>query len=570
MATSMNERQTQADPRPTPRPVVGQGGARPSTSRASAAPAAGAVRRPSASLYAHSTTPSQGQVQPQAAAPRAQQSAQTPQTPARTPASVAPAAQAAPQQQAVVQQATAAQPAPTQQTTPHIVVPDNSEEAIKRQVWAIIDRLPQRGVIEQSDARQWVDEVVASHGKKALWHAARAGGFGGSQIGVLVRNFHGIRADFQDSAHDIVEGSLLRRTPDKPTAAMQRGISMEAWHRQWFLAKYAAQRDAVGFEALSKHAGPQAWMRYSPDELCIFPQSSGLPSRDGRLTRVLVDYKSPTSVKLGDSVSFQYACQLHLGRLVAEHNNVAIDAMMLSQFDWGGWSLKDDFIEHDAALDEAIMEAGNHYWNEYVMRGQVPAYINKPRLENAEALQERLYTASYALATMRAVSDALSDEADKIATEMRGLLGEYKFGNQKLPLNGMTVTAAKSLKTEEAVKALPAEVVAQLPLKATATKKYDEKAMVKYLKDSGVDVSQFVMPGNIDPDALSQALIENGQDVENFEVETLRIKINAEHQANMKEWTTQQFSQFIHYEQDAQQEQEVEDIQPIERPSAGG
>lgn len=52
---------------------------------------------------------------------------------------------------------------------------------ITKKVWSLVDALPQRDLIEVSDARQWIGRVVELHGEQAIWHAIRLNGFGGSK-----------------------------------------------------------------------------------------------------------------------------------------------------------------------------------------------------------------------------------------------------------------------------------------------------------------------------------------------------------------------------------------------------
>jgi len=136
---------------------------------------------------------------------------------------------------------------------------------VTRRVWDIVNRLPQREAIRESDASTWVDEVVGAHGEAALWHAVRLGGFGGSEIGVLIRNRHGERADHGASAHDIVEAKLMRRAPLEETSHLRRGHENEEIHARRFWQKWNATRDESVYEALKNAKGSHPWMRYSPD-----------------------------------------------------------------------------------------------------------------------------------------------------------------------------------------------------------------------------------------------------------------------------------------------------------------
>ena len=52
---------------------------------------------------------------------------------------------------------------------------DNIDD-IKKRIEAVINKLPQRELIAEGDARAWIDHVTGVMGEQAVWHAVRAGG----------------------------------------------------------------------------------------------------------------------------------------------------------------------------------------------------------------------------------------------------------------------------------------------------------------------------------------------------------------------------------------------------------
>ena len=417
----------------------------------------------------------------------------------------------------------------------------SASDVTTKAVWAIIDRLPQRGAIVEADARAWVGEVVARYGDLATWHATRAGGFGGSQIGALVRNFAGQRADHEQSAHDIVAGALLRKTPDEPNGHMRRGIAFEDMHRRWFHEKYGATRDERGFKALSTGVGAKTWMRYSPDDLVFVPQrETGAP-----MLRKLIDYKAPSQVDQSGSVAFQYVCQLHMGRLVCESNGVHVDAMQLSQFDWANWQLKDDDVPLVPGLDELLVQAGEHYWS-FVLRGEIPTYVRKERLPDEQAMQEKLNEPAARLAYLKAIVSTLGKKVKEVEMEVLPELQKVHFGATRLKLEGLSFSASPVF-DEELVRALvPAklseEQLASVPLKGGSTKRYDEDAMLAALRGLQVDVKQFLKPGNLDAEVLYQVLCDAGIDADALMGEQLRASVDKKLSEQVSAWVDRNFS----------------------------
>jgi hypothetical protein len=395
----------------------------------------------------------------------------------------------------------------------------NVSDAITQKVWQIVNALPQRGAIVEADARFWVEEVVGTYGELAIWHATRAGGFGGSQIGALVRNHMNQRADHEQSAHDIVAGALLRKVPDEPNGHMRRGIAMETMHRRWFYEKHLAKRDEAGFKTLSESTGARPWMRYSPDDLVLVPRLSAEGSVLGKPVRKLIDFKAPSKVEQAEKVAFQYVCQLHMGRLVCEQNGVSIDDMLLSQFDWANWELKDDEISHIPQLDELILISGDFYWD-YVLRGELPPYVRKPRLD-AEAIGPDVRESAGRLARLKAIVSVLGKRVETLEEEVKPALEKARFGTSRLQLDGISFTAVPKF-DEEMLKTVPEELLRSVPLKANASKRYDEDKMLARLRALGEQTSQFLRPAGLDGEALYAALCDAGYDAESFIGEQLR------------------------------------------------
>ena len=411
---------------------------------------------------------------------------------------------------------------------------------ITQRVWAKVDALPQREAIGTGDARAWVDYVVGTYGELAIWHAARAGGFGGSQIGALVKNFMGERADHEQSAHDIVAGALLRKVPDEPNGHMLRGIAMEPQHRRWFHEKYGSTRDEAGFTLLSRSTGSRPWMRYSPDDLALLTDAGS-----GEITRHLIDYKAPSNVDQSASVAFQYVCQLHMGRLVCEHNGLHIDGLMLSQFDWANWALKDDAVPYIADLDQLIEQAGDHYW-EFVMRGEVPAYVRKARLENEDALREQLGHNSLKLARLKAMSSAIDKHIKTLEDVIKPEIAKFHLGRSKVVLEGISFSATPKFTSEEVLNHLPLEVFESLPLAGNATKAFDDKAMLARLKELNEDVKKFAKPASVDGEALYDALVAHNVDADALMGEQLTGRVDKKLSADVAAWVERELSDFIY------------------------
>lgn len=376
----------------------------------------------------------------------------------------------------------------------------SSRAQIEAQCTAIIDAHPHRAAIRETDLRLWVREVVAAHGEAAIWHATRAGGFGGSEIGVLVRNHAGSRADHQSSAHDIVEAKLLRRMPLEDSGPLRRGHENEVRHAQWFLNKHGAKRDQAGFERLASSTGLRTWMRYSPDEVALVPIDQPNPALGGaRLARWLVDYKAPSVVDDSDEVKFQYVCQLHQGAMICAKQGLHLDGLMLSQFDWAGWQLKDDHIAYDPQIARSILAAGDHYWD-YVLRAEVPAYVVKSRFEGEAELRQQWEQRANQIARLKALKKAVEDMLEPHEQALREHLGSMRLADTRCTVGDLSISAVQTVDLDAVCQAIAQQgseaeaqteaILASMAKKAANTS-FDAKAMEAYLRSLGVSMKQF-------------------------------------------------------------------------------
>jgi hypothetical protein len=394
-------------------------------------------------------------------------------------------------------------------------------DAIRAKCLEKIDGFLHRDVLREDDVREWLREVVGTHGEAAVWHATRAGGFGGSDIGVLVRNFQNVRADHQASAHDIVAAKLLRSVPGMDTGVLRRGHFMEPIHSGFFCEKWAAVRDEEAFASLTAATGVRVWQRYSPDEMVLIPRDTPNPHLGGRMVdRVLADYKAPTIVDESDEIKFQYACQLHQGATICAHAGIHLDGLMLSQFNWAGWTIKDDFIEYDAELAGQIVRAGDFYWD-HVMRGDLPPYVLKEKLHD-DAFIRKWAMKAQILACVRAIEAALRARGDVIADEMKAELIKLRMGDSRLEIGDLKISAAKTVNLGEVLKHLtPAEIES---LQKGGTLELDEDKVKAALLEKGVDL-ETVRTRKVDPERAYQLLVSRGLDADSLVVEQPRMTI---------------------------------------------
>ena len=389
--------------------------------------------------------------------------------------------------------------------------------------YSVIDKFAHREALREDDIRSWVSSVVGDHGEAAIWHATRAGGFGGSDIGVLVRNFCGQRADHMNSAHDIVASKLLRDVPSVETGDLRRGHDNEPLHAQKFYEKYGSVRDVAAFDLLSASSGLRSWMRYSPDDVVLMPgDEANAALGDRKLRRLLIDYKAPRRVEADDAIAFQYACQLHQGAMVCAKAGIHLDGLMLSQYDWANWALKDDAVAYDAELSKLILQSGDHY-HDFVMNGSLPPYIMTKRFDDEEGYLNRFGMLAQRYAHISAVAKAFTEEADRIAKDLKEGLKGSRMAGKKLQMGDVTVTAVVLANHEKINELLGRNEVAQLRKKG-ATPGYDVVAMAQVMREMGCDPEQFRID-KVDTEKAYDYLVDRGDDPESFMDEQIRFTV---------------------------------------------
>lgn len=239
-----------------------------------------------------------------------------------------------------------------------------------------------------------------------------------------------------------------------------------------------------------------------------------------KMSRWLADYKAPSKVEDHAEIHFQYGCQLAQGAILCEEQGIEIHGLMLSQYDWAGWRLKDDVVVADEELKQLVRNAGNWAWD-CVMRNSPPAYIRTPTLPDADAFVEK----HSALATRLAQVSALAKAAEERAQELRALLieglGGRRLDGHKVVLPGAgALTASQKVDADKVKDALTDEQLA-LVLKKDG---YDEKLMAAHLRSMNVDLKPF-RGSKVDADKLAERANEFGIDLEAYLAEQPMFRI---------------------------------------------
>lgn len=376
---------------------------------------------------------------------------------------------------------------------------------------ALLD-LPQAGHFKPEHLKRFLD--IYREDPRALWHVERLSGIGGSEIGIMVAALRGEQDAFGAVPADVIREKLLAVPPKKTTLAMRKGIVAETCIRQFFLEDYKAVRDIESIKLLESgnFKKPCEWMRYSPDDVVFM---------GGR--RYLCDYKHPSEATLHDDVYLRYISQLHLGRMILEHNSIRIDGMLLIQYPERG----DDLVISEVSMDDSIVDdivrGGQMVWDE-VLAGRVPPFDFKDDLPRqlTEGDIATLGELSESFVKNKAMADALYGELNEAKTGIEQVIIPRALeAGTKLKLNGLNISVSEKFSLEVAAAAVGDDAqAAKVPV-------YSKEKMVEYLCSSGVDMASFETGEyTFDEGKLRELMAERALSEKQFMAQSLRMTLS--------------------------------------------
>ena len=371
----------------------------------------------------------------------------------------------------------------------------------------------------ENRVKSWLDQVLKVDADRLPWHVKRTYGFGGSEVGVLVAERHGLVDPFE-SARNIVASKLLINAPQEAIPAMERGQYMEDVIAKKFFADHAAYnpvRDEEAMAIMSKTLGLRVWQNGSPDEVVVMGKNR---------RRYIADYKAPGEdgyeVK---GVPMRYAAQLHHYGMIAEKCGIHVDGFLLIGLNYRQWKLEVLPVPFDPELQEQILEAGDYYWNEFVMQDRLPEFGRKQYFDMAQlGDRERVEEQALQFLVNKRIADVGYKEAEKLKTAIGATLSEHKVGDSKLQLVGglLDISAKPTFNCELAAEALgPKADAARLP-------DWDVEGLLEAARQAGIDVTPFErVSDKFDEDKLRELLEAEGMNLEAYDGENFTFKLSA-------------------------------------------
>lgn len=382
------------------------------------------------------------------------------------------------------------------------------------EVLDLIRRLPQASQLSEEAQKRWLAHISKFQSDRAVWHAERLKGLGGSEIGAVLRHFLDLDETGFSDAQEVVESKLMLRMPLRDNPHLKRGRVLESLARLAFLLKYQSKVDLPALNALNsapKRRGYE-WLQGNPDDIVILPNGM----------RALPDYKVPGS--FDTDIAYDYKAQLHHYDLIAKSAGVEIDQLILAKLDLApeiaaslvhkieqGKMLPHELRELAAVIAKAdvpgmrvvgivvpkdrdmqvdIIECGKHVWNDYVLKGRIPE-IRTPKTEilplpESEQLRFARYQQQYALAKagekqLKAIAVA-SEEA------MKELVTQFDVTDYRLPLSWVKLSQENEYNPDLLVQEALSRGANESDIRSE-TSEYDQAALVEEIRKLNGDVN---------------------------------------------------------------------------------
>lgn len=333
---------------------------------------------------------------------------------------------------------------------------------------ALISLYPQAPMLDIERVKMWLEKAYQENPEKTLWHVVRAGGFGGSDMGILYAATEGDQGQSPFGIpREILASKLFLIPIGEDNIHTARGTRMEPYVKDRFLkdletgaivestlsdadknrllgnieenhlygAKSILDKEMEA-KFMTYYNEKHPWLNGNPDDI--------IQLKDGSI--VIVDYKAPVNAH-GKIPDYYYA-QIHQYAVVFKdlYPELAdkVKVLGLAEFDFrGGASIKYTETEFDQNVADKILEIGDIYWNDYVMQNRMPKSIEYGKSSELSDLK---------LVAVERDENGVATEVNEISLEEdveKGIVSPdlkyYTDGKLKLSIDSLVTTMEKML-----------------------------------------------------------------------------------------------------------------------------
>ena len=359
------------------------------------------------------------------------------------------------------------------------ILPDEVDDWV-----SLLDTLPQKAFLSHEAVLNWFKRTLLIDRERLRWHIIRTGGFGGSEMGGLVDSMHGIK-NFRNTAYSLISGKLFLRTPSKSEPAMERGNIMEdfaqlrfedklnklgyRWERLDYIKKHVIEDKSneqypsirSSLDGLYKVNGETWIVDFKCPSTDVMREYKGIGEKLNFKSKALKystfsQFFVPNSenrkrISFSSHLPFEdYIYQLHHYLVDAECKDVKIDRTVLAVFDYqeGADSVLIE-IERDEAIIKDIIDASSYFWEQYVLKGQIPPPDNNEYFE-AQNVPEDIQICIEEFTDLKLLISEFTKRADEVRKEIEvWVKNNTKLSDSILKLDSLEVKAKLEFNSEQ-------------------------------------------------------------------------------------------------------------------------
>lgn len=428
----------------------------------------------------------------------------------------------------------------------HATPATSANKELAARMWNILDRAPQRQKIPDQVAVDWIEAVIALEKDRAIWHAHRVFGIGGSEIGELINTAAGLPNEY-NTLDEISRSKLLLLPPGRANIHMRRGTAMEllaqkVYHR---LSGNKSILDSPDIEAaFSKPHEKYPFVVGNPDDVVLTPHHK----------RLIVDFKvrgnldPEKPVKLVNAAQVHWYGVLHEGNLgalpdgyqIAELDipTAMIDQIMnekdpdldaladhIAAINRPGFGMQIRTFKHNEKLATHMLRLADQFWTNHVLSGTP---YETPKIELPETLtqndQATIKHHQNQYLRFKLAETVSKSKADEAKTALTDVASTYDLKEWPFETEGLSTGITKRFDVTRAAEHLIVKGATKESLQK-ASEKPNPEAMMRTLEAHGL-LSPAHFLKDYDPKLVKAALKELGISESDFAVKTVRMGIS--------------------------------------------
>lgn len=443
------------------------------------------------------------------------------------------------------------------------------QQTLYDEVACVIETLPQRSVISDSTVDHWIRGIIKRDPERAVWHAHRAAGIGGSEVGELLLTAMG-KSNAYNTLEDLSRMKLLQQFPIPPTIHMLRGTAMEP------LAQPVYHKLSNHKSLLETPEIKEAFSKPHPD----YPFIIGNPDEVAQAgNKVLVtDFKVRSNLDSEDAIKLINAAQVHwygllyegyfkklpdyyalaeldipsklIDDLMAQENpNFQALADNIAAVNGPGFGMQIRTFRHNPAIANNLVKLAREFWENHVLSGipyqnpqpQKPAELTSNDEKSLNELQNEFLR-------FKLAGQVAKDKADEIRVEIDNIASKYQVKEWPFEVPGISAGYTERFDAKAAVSALMSKGVDKALL-VKPTDVLDTEAAEVTLRNNDL-LGEHVFKQGFDTRMIKASLKEAGLSASLFQNKTFRIgmstkKVDTEIRDQLQDHMTVHISRFM-------------------------